>query len=167
MKKFIIKVIKEIKDGFNLGFKKTTGYGVDIIFDNDFVNRNNCIFAVCIRYTDDSHKIFVDNEFMAMPEKYRSFVIWHELGHIGNDNNGIRTLECECKADAYAASKIGKINAVKALNYMWTRLGVINISACTDIPSRLKALGANVDSMYIKLKDGTILKEPDLRKLIQ
>ena len=53
-----------------------------------------------------------------------------------------------------------------ALNYMWNELATINWCACADIPSRAKALGANVDSMYLILPNGITLYEPQLKCFI-
>lgn len=63
--------------------------------------------------------------------------------------------------DEFYNSKVGKKNAINALNYLWKDLAIINIYACADIPSRLKELGVNVDSMYIMLVNGTVLHEPE------
>lgn len=167
MIKRVMETIKEFKEGFKTGFingfSKQTGYDIDIVYDHNFVHNNGYMYAVCIKNTDGTYKIAVDYMYFTAPKIVRKFIIWHELGHINNDNDGIRSLKCECKADAYAASKIGKLNAVYALNYMWKQLATVNITACVDIPSRLKELGANVSSMYIQLANGSVLHEPELR----
>jgi hypothetical protein len=166
----IAKALKEFKEGLTSGFRnefaKRTGYGIDITLDHNAVRSAGFLFAMCARYVDDTYAIIVDDEFNLAPKEVREFIIWHELGHIHNDKDSIRTLECEHKADMYAVSKVGQANAIIALNYMWVRLSTIDITACADIPSRLKELGANVDSMYILLANGTKLYEPQLRKLI-
>ena len=174
MKNLIMKIKETLKEckaifvtQFKAQFSKSTGYGIDVIQNDILLHANGFVFAACYEYEDDTHKIFVDRYFMEAPVNCRKFIIWHELGHIGNSSKGKRTLECEFKADAYAASKIGKRNAINALRYMWAKLVNIDITACGDIPSRLKELGANVDDMWIKLKDGTVLREPDLRELLK
>ena len=167
----IAKALREFKEGVVLGFKnefsKKTGHGIDIVLDHDAVRNAGFLFAMCARYVDNTYAIIVDDEFNLATKEVREFIIWHELGHISNDNSGVRTLDCEHKADLYAQSKVGNVNAVAALNYMWVRLSTININACADIPSRLKELGANVDTMYIRLANGKTLYEPQLRLLLE
>ena len=168
MKKKLKKTLQEFKEGFKIGFQKETGYGIDIVHDDNFVHNNgvlDAVFAVYAEYTDGTRKIIVDDAFMQAPKIVKKFIIYHELGHI--DNTSLKyTLDSEFKADAYAASKIGNKVAIFALNYMWIYMSKNNITACADIPCRLKELGINVDSMYIQLANGTILKEQDLRLLL-
>lgn len=162
------KALQEFKQGFKQGFQKETGYGIDIVHDDNFVHNNgilNAVFAVYAKYNDGSRKIIVDDAFIQAPKIVKKFIIYHELGHI--DNTSLKyTLSSEFKADAYSASKIGKKAAIFSLNYMWTYLLGNNVGACADIPCRLKELGANVDSMYILLANGIILKEPDIRAIL-
>lgn len=169
MKNLIKTAIKEFKEGFGIGYinsyAKITGHGIPVVLSDETVHNNSCIYAVCVQYTSGKYVIYVDNNYMSMPKRVQEFIIWHELGHIHEDGV-VRTLECECRADAYAAKKVGKRNAIYALNYMWSELGTIDWRACADIPSRAKALGANVDGMYLVLPNGITLYEPQLRYFI-
>lgn len=169
MKK-IIEVLRNAKEefmtGFNIQYTKQTGHNIQVVHNNNFVRNNGFVYAVHVEYTDGTRCIYIDDNYMALPKYVKSFIYWHELGHINNTNN-VRNLECECKADKYAAKKIGKYKAILALNYMWKDLIKIDITAAIDIPSRLKELGVNVDSMYIIQKDGTMLRESDLRHIIE
>lgn len=166
----LLKLLKETKEaftqGFSEGFAKQTGHGISITLDHNMVRNAGCVFAMYATYTDGSSSIIVDDEFNIAPVSVRNFIIWHELGHIGNAD-ATRNLPCEIKADAFAASKIGEVEAVEALRYMWRRLATIDVSACIDIPSRLKALGSNVDDMYIRGINGKVFYEPALRAILE
>ena len=166
----LLKLLKETKEaftrGFSEGFTKQTGCGINITLDHELVRKNGIIFAMYCLYSDGSSEIIVDDEFNIAPKEVREFIIWHELGHIGNADD-IRNLSCEIKADAFAASKIGSNNAVDALKYMWRRLANIDVSACIDIPSRLKDLGVDVSGMYIKGINGKVFHEPELRAILE
>lgn len=174
----INELFRSIKREFMAGFAETSpgttlttlkfeDEVIPVVHNHIFVHYNGIaqgMYAVCAGYTNGSHIIYVDDEYMKLPNVVKEFILWHELGHVHDTNSSnTRTIECECRADAFATKHVGKRKAIIALNHMWSNLALTNILAAADIPTRMKALGVNVDTMYIQQVDGTILHEPELR----
>ena len=108
---------------------------------------------------------------MTAPKYVKEFINYHELGHLywlDNGHENEHTLKDEIIADAYSAERVGNINAINSLNYVWTVAGNTgNTIRCLTFPSRLKDLGADVSSMYIIGLNGKTFHEADLRKILE
>lgn len=139
---------------------------VKVVTNNKLLKENGIYFAALATYTNGTQEVVVTDEYHNAPKMVRDFLYWHEVGHMVHNHNGLRSLVTEEQADAYAVKHIGKTKAIIALNYMWTTLSTVDVSACMDIPSRLKDIGANVDSMYIVTGNGTVLTECMLRAML-
>jgi Zn-dependent peptidase ImmA (M78 family) len=102
----------------------------------DFEGYEVCIlkYSECLCSVNDINSINVNNDFMNLDENTQRFILYHELGHIyynhnkeskeENESNKRKrkiyrkfglVVKQEIQADLYAAKKIGKKNAVKAI----------------------------------------------------
>lgn len=175
MKNLIMDFIRGFKAGFNstrghiVGYIEYNGNNLPIIHSPDHVAINNSIFANC-SVSNDEYRIVVDDLYIQAPQYVKDFVNQHELGHLywlDNGHENKHTLNDEFMADAYSAQKVGNINAINSLNYIWTMgANTGKINHCLTFPSRLKELGADVSSMYIIGLNGKIFYEEDLRRII-
>lgn len=134
--------------------------------NNEILSANGIYFSALATMVDGTYEMIVSDDYMKAPKFVKDFIYWHEVGHIYYNKPG-RPLHQECLADRYALQHVGKTRSLMALQYMWCWLAKIDVTACADIPSRMKELGADVSTMYIRTGNGTILYEPDLKAILE
>lgn len=114
------------------------------------------IAQMYVDYLHSTAVIIVDDQYMAMNEQDRKFVLLHEIGHIAHghggvfDKDGKRQLAPEYQADAYAARGLG---VEAAINGLYTMRGCvtkgllrfINKSAVKEIDLRIAKLQASLN----------------------
>ena len=174
-------IIKEFIRGFKEGYANAKGNNgviighatycnkkLPIIYSPESLKSNDGIFASC-NVLNGKYRIVVDDLFIASPTEVKEFVIQHEIGHIELLKEKIdkHILWDEVYCDKYSMKQVGFNNAINALNYIWkTGINTENVDKLIAIPTRLKELGANVDSMYIIGANGIKFYEPELRKAL-
>ena len=91
-------------------------------------------YSSCLCKVNDIDAIYVNSDFMKLPENTRNFILYHELGHIYHGHNKVcyninRRLHLkrkwysrlglvvkeEIQADLYAVKRLGKEKALDAI----------------------------------------------------
>lgn len=120
-------------------------YGYPIVKNPSYCAANYILFAACVTLGNGTKVIMCDNIFDKLSEHTKQFIIYHEIGHIiNNDHEKIknqieyvvkRTLcisditNIELAADRYAIEHVGKHNALLALMEMMDVAGfVVNVN---------------------------------------
>ena len=94
--------------------------------NDEFLHANNILYGgIAHNLVWGFTYILIDSFTLSLPIEVLQFIIWHEMGHIKNENpvesmfslEG-RTLEREYKADEYAADILGKEKVIEIMRML-------------------------------------------------
>lgn len=153
------------------------GRRIKVVHDFKTLNEYGEAFAAYVRYVDGTEAILVDDLYLKAPINVQATLRQLALGVNMCEENGWETnyLIKYIRADRYASERVGKANVISTLQYMWLKITsdqdlFAKYNTCLfTIPCRLKDLGYDADavnSMYITFRNGTTLREPELRDLL-
>ena len=124
-----------------------TEYALVVVYNPYAIISKNMSIGICYYNCLNQAVVIVDDRFMQLSKEAREFTIQHEIGHVHHQHSvtslivGIRDINNEYEADAYAASSVGVDVAIRSLMEIKSLLkGLLYYASRKELDKRINKL---------------------------